>query len=334
MFEVDPDTWADAGVMPGVRSVSIDKDGTGDAPLLESGSIQLDAPIGSDFRERYLRVVLTAEQDGQAERVNVVTLLCSATSGSIDLGIDNQELVGRSVLFPAAARKLRSGSYAPMGVDGAQWAGEMLRSCVAAPVTVESSFTLEDRVVFDLGKSYLECVWLVLGAGNSCIQLSGDGSIHIVDMPTEPSIVLDDMHAKLLHPGVKYNLDYSEVPNSYTAISGSQTVTIENNDPSSVTSIPYRGFVYDVVDSSPTRVNSESLYSYAVRMLEEKSTVPDTRTYTREYAPNAVPFSLVRGSLASVDIEGDLRIQTQSITCDKGITVAEKAAKEVRTWQM
>ena len=77
----------------------------------------------------------------------------------------------------------------------------------------------------------------------------------------------------------------------------------------------------------------ETLTAYAQRRLEEESMVYDVRTYTREWWPDIFPFSVVRGSLASVDLDGDLRVVSQTLTCGLGITVEEQSRRETYTWR-
>lgn len=333
VYEVDPSTWADAGVLEGATSVSINRDGTGDVPLLESGSISMDTGVGASFQERYLRVVMYAEQAGGVERVDVGTMLYVAANGTVDKGRNAVELVGRSVLYPASTRQLITGAYAPRGTDGAQWCATMLREAIMAPVEVFGGFTLDTNVVFDVGTTYLAAVWQILNAGGYVIQIDGSGKVNILPMPTEPSLLLDDAGAKLLHPGIPYSSDGSAVPNRYTAIDGDLVATVVNDNPASEVSTIRRGYVLDKVDTSPTRVNGESLEQYAARQLETLSIIPDERTYTREYYPGIVPYCVVRGTLTEMNFDGDMRVMSQSLTCDKGIIVQEKAQREVKLWQ-
>lgn len=330
IYRVNVDTWADGEELRGCKSVSIDRDGTGTAPLLESGTVSMDG--AQDFGEEYLRIVMYAEQDGGAQRVDVATLLCNSTSGSVNYGGNACDLNGQSVLYPASVRRVLSGTYAPAGSDGARWCADMLRSCIAAPVTVSGGFTLDSNIVFAIGTPYLECVWGVLDAGGYIMQIAGDGTVQIMPNPTEAALLLDDANAKLLHQEIKYALDWSNVPNRYTAIDGMEVAIAVNDDAASPASTVTRGYVFDTVDTSPKRINGETLAQYAERRLEESSTIPDVRTYTREYWPAVLPGSLVRGTLASVDMEGALRVVTQSLTCGAGITVNEKAQREVKTW--
>lgn len=333
-FRVDPDTWADSGQVPGVRSATVERDGTGDAPLLESGSIDVDASPGEGFSECYVRLCMTAVQDGERERVDVATLLCSSASGTLDRGVDGLSLTGRSVLWPASVERLAAGSYAPMGCDGAAYAADMLRAAVAAPVTVRGSFTLGAHYVFDLGSTVLEASWLLLRAGGFCMQVAGDGSVSVLPMPRDPSLSLDSVGARLLMPSVSHEADWSQVPNRYVAVDGDERAEAVNDDPASETSTVRRGYVHDGsgVDTAPVRVNGETLRAYCARRLAEESTIPDTRTYKREWWPGVLPFSVVRGSESAVGCSGPLRVERQSLECGAGVTVTERAAREVRSW--
>lgn len=332
VHEVDQTTWADAGVLAGVRSVTVERDATDDAPLVESGTVTFDTEPGDAFRERYLRVVMVAHQAGVSERVDVATLLCSATAGEFGHGAESRELVGRSVLWPASTRRPTSGTYVPRGVDGAAWVADALDSVLVAPVVADGSFALEDAVVLDVGTSLLDAAWSVLNAGGFCLQVDGDGTVHVRQRPTEPALSLDEAGARLLHYGVRRSMDMSEVPSRYVAIDGSAVAEAVNDDPNSVTSAAHRGYSVDEIDTAPSRLAGESLTSYAQRRLEELSVVKDSRSYTREYWPGVVPLSMVHGTLNGVGLDGDMRVVRQSLTCDRGIVVAEEAESEVRTW--
>lgn len=333
VYEVDPRTWADSGELSGVRSVSIERDASETAPLLESGTLSLDGVVGDDFQERYLRVVLVAHQAGVSERVEVATLLCSSTDSEVDRGAETFSLVGHSVLWPANTRRIISGSYVQRGTDGAEWVANTLRDCLKAPVKQEGSFALAETIVLGVGDTVLESVWSVLNAGGFCLQILGDGTVVIRKKPTEPEMSLDDAQARLLHPGVRRTLDYSEIPSRYISVEGELVAIAENDDPDSPTSRAYRGYDVDVLDDIPTRREGETLAAYSRRRLEEESVVKDERSYSREFWPGILPLSMVRGSLSGVGLDGDMRVMRQSLTCDKGVVVAESAEGEVRTWR-
>ena len=110
------------------------------------------------------------------------------------------------------------------------------------------------------------------------------------------------------------------------------SITIaENNDPTSIVSSDVRGYYVDVIDTSPTPVNGETYSEYAERMLKKESILNEEKEYTREFAPNVYPYSIIRATLNGLD--GDMRVNSQSISCGNGITVDEKVSREIALYE-
>lgn len=324
VFRVNRKTWADREILKKVDNASVSR--TADGNLLESGSLE----VSGEFETDYYRIVMTANQGGELERVNVATLLFEVKGGKIDFGRTVSSIDGYSVLHPASTTAVTLGEYAPAGVDGAQYAKELLESAINAPVEVEGSFTLNNHVVFELGAPVLDAVWAVLDAGGFIMQIDGRGVVHIRPKPTEPSLRINNSRIRLLSNGIDFDSDMSNIPNRYIVIDDNIVITATNDDPDSIVSTVSRGYFVDVVDTSPVPVNGQTLQEYANDNLEELSIHKDTRTYVREYAPDVYLYSLVRASING--LQGDLRVESQSIDCGKGITVTEKASKETRLW--
>lgn len=324
VFRVNRDTWADGEQITNVDTVSITR--TADGSLLESGGFE----VTGDFEPDYYRIVMTAVQGGDIERVDVATMLFDAKSGEYDYGRQVQEFEGFSVLYPASTSTVIMGEYAPAGVDGAKYAGDLLADAINAPVEVEGSFTLNDHIVHDIGSSVIEAVWSVLDAGNFVIQIDGRGVVHILPRPTEPTLVLDNSSTRLLSNGITYTTDISDIPNRYIVIKEQSKTIAVNADPESSVSSYSRGYYVDEVDESPTPIDGETITAYADRRLHELSYMHETCEYTREYAPDVYLYSIVKASITGMD--GNLRVTGQTVTCDKGIMIKEKSAKEVNLW--
>lgn len=322
--KVNRQTWADAEELKGVDAVSITR--TADGNLLESGSIELSGEIKQD----YYRVIMTAEQGGEVERVDVATLLFDIAGGKYNYGGNSPSADGFSVLYPASVTTMLAGEYAPKGVNGAEYAGKILADAINAPVEVEGGFTLNDHVVHEVGSSVLDAAWGVLNAGGYIMQIDGRGIVHIRARPSEPALILDSGNARALMPEVSYESDISEVPNRYIVIDGDSKTVAVNDDPESIVSLAQRGYAVDVVDTSPAPVDGETMSQYAERKLHELSVMKDERSYKREYAAGVNLYSIIRASL--YELEGDLVVQAQTIKCEKGIVVDEKAVKEINLW--
>ena len=324
VYKVNRKTWADGEQLSKVDDASVSR--TADGRALESGSLEVSGRFESD----YYRIVLITKQGGRQERVPIATLLFEVNGGSIDFGRTIHSVDGYSVLHPAETTAVTLGEYAPAGVDGAQYAASLLRSAINAPVVVEGSFTLNNHVVHELGSSVLDAAWAVLDAGGFVIQIDGDGTVYIRPKPTQPAMVLSSATQRLLSPGIDFSSDMSDIPNRYIVIDDTNLTIATNNNPDSIVSTVSRGYFVDVVDTSPMPVNGKTLNEYAVDRLKALSVLLDERTYTREYNPSVYVYSLVRASING--LQGDLRVLSQSLSCKNGITVNEKAAREIALW--
>ena len=319
---VNPDTWVGLDTFDGVDAVSIDR---ASDSTIESGRITATLQNGESVEEGWYQIEMLAIRGGEYTRVPVATLLLSATESVFERGAQRVTLVGRSVLAPASQRIFTDGEYAPKGVDGAAFVADLLRSCTPAPVSVHGSFVLDEYIVFDLGSTYLTAIWKILDAAKWCMQIRGDGTIDILPLPTEPALVLDSAGAGLLMPSVNVSADATEVPNVIIVTNGLETVTAVNDDPTSPTSTVTRGRRIEQLIQNPVRVNGETLNAYANRTLEELSIVERSFSYQREWWPDVMPYSIVRGRLSSSGLYGDLRVKSQSLTCGAGILVSETA---------
>ena len=322
LFKVNRDTWADESQLDGLTAAHVIYS---DSDLMQSGNLTVTSI--EDFEDGYYRLSMAA--DGQ--RVDVATLLCHSDDGTMNRGKADRNVTGVSVLEPANTRKLYSGEFCPANSDGAEFAAGMLRNCVHAPVEVEGSFTVENHIVFDNGSTVLQAVLMILNAGNFIIQITGYGTILIKPKPTTPALILDRAGARLLAPETSYK-DEREIPNRYIAIEGASVAVAQNNDPESVTSLAYTGYLRDEYDQSPVRIDGETLQRYAERKLEELSVIKKQRTYTRDYFPDVYPGDIVRCSLPRAGLDGDMRITTSDIACGAGIKITETATTEVKTW--
>lgn len=330
VFKVDEATWQDAQQIDGIDSVSITRSCSGDAPMLESGTITLTG----DFESGYYRIVMNATQDVTTERVDVATLLCESHKNTRNFGAVQPNVACNSVLYPAYTQRVLDGAYIAAGADVAQYVAELLRGCLKAPIEVEGGFIISSFYWFEFGTRILEAAWQALNIGGFVMQIDGRGVVHIRPRPSIHTLDLDGANAALLGTSVLSEFDTSDVPNRYIAKSDETVAIAVNDNPESEVSTVRRGYIYDEVDESPATVNNETLPMYAMRKLEELSTnIAETRSYTREYWPNVYPFDLVKATPATVGITGNLRVMNQSLTCANGISISEQSAREVNLWQ-
>lgn len=339
VVEVDPDTWDDGDEVPGVFSASVNKDCTDDVPLLETATIEIDTDITEELGDGWYRIIMRANQGVDYEDYPISTVLVQKSSDMISYGRKSVSFSGASVLklLEDIKNTGQDYRYVPKGVNGAKWAAELIDSIV--PSTVElygDGFTLTDNIVFSPGVSYLSMVWKVLDSGDPkhVIMLDGDGNVEVLKRPTEPTFYLNRGTMRLLAPTFNRTLSSEGAYNRYYAIDRDGTMeVVENHDPTSPLSYEVRRRWVDYVDTAPAKVNGETLYSYVRRKLEESSLIIRTYSYKREYDPNVRPFSLIRATIPTEGLDGDLRVYTQAMTLGgNGILVDESAGLEIKGW--
>lgn len=337
LVSVDPDTWDDGNDVEGVYSASVNRDATDATPLLETASFAVDQDITDEFEEGWYRLLLIAEQNHILERYPISTVLVEKADDSVNFERLSTNLSGYSVLKPLADRKNIGTDYryAPKGVNGAQWVAELIDDVTPAPVMVDGDgFKLDKQVVFSPGMTYLQMIWDVLDMKKWCMSIDGEGNITVQARPEEPSMEISYLNPKGLQNGVTRSLDISAVPNRYYAIDNDGNREIAENRNSGSTSYSSRGRWVDYVDTSPTRVDGETLYAYARRRLEEESTVVRQYSYTREYWPEVLPFDLVSAFLPDLGLNEEIRVMSQSLTCGgNGISVSETSGLEIKEWK-
>lgn len=257
VFRVDPSTWEPCGSVRGVRDIEVDRDGTDEAPMLETATMKVSGNPAEPFEDGWLRIVMDAVQNGSSESVPIATLWFSAPRGKYDKGFRNDELSGKSVLVQASGdAKIGDGAWAPKGADGARWCADRLAERIDAPVHIDGAgFEIAESIVFDLGASVLKAVWTVLSTAGWVIAIDGRGEVHVRKKPSAVALVLDESGSCALIPGTDYG--------------------------------------------------------------------DGTRTYSREWRPDVGPFSLVRASAPTYGLDGLYEVQTQRLSCSKGILVEE-----------
>lgn len=329
LARVNKDTWEDGPEVGTVSSVSIERSADEEVPLLESASFEVSIPLGEEWENGWYRFEGLFEQDGEVERIPMGTFLVEAASDKVDFGTQSSTMDGWSVLKPAADVYMAVGDYVPKGVEGASYAAKLLASAIPAPISVEGSFVLDDHITYGKDASVLNVVWDVLDAGGFCIRLDGEGNVSIAQKPKGRAWEPYDAKSALF-PGIERELDLTAVPNVYRAYSDTTMAEAVNDSPESKVSTVFRGRRVEMVDTSPTRVNGETLYNYCRRRLEEESTLFKSFTYTRELDPDARPFDIAREFLPEYGMEGDLRIVSQSVECGASVKITQKAAIEVK----
>lgn len=320
---VDPGTWECVEEVDGITAAAVTR---GDGDEQESGSFELSLLPTEALDEGWVRIEAVVEQGGGSEVFDVATLRLTDGNATYMRGMRQVTAGGVSVLHPASARVMRGGEYAPRGADGAAWVADLLASCIDAPVSAAGSFQLSDHVVFKSGQTYLIAARQVLAAAGWRLRIDGRGEVTVCPPADESSLEVTPSNVS---DGITMGAQLSDVPNVYVAIEGAVVATATNADPASATSTTSRGYAVERVDTSPKRIDGESLQDYAERKLDD-ARIAAVRTYswTRDFAPDVVAGDLVHVVVPSADLDATLRVTSQTITCGRGMTVQESAALE------
>ena len=309
LMEVDPATWASTDEMPGEVSASVTRDAS--TPLLESANVVVESAVDAAPRETWAR--LDALVDGA--RHAVATMLLVPGPSEVRRGRKRVSYDGYSVLKPAADVQMTAGAYIPAGADGAAEAVRMLSACTPAPVSADGAFTLAEPMVFATKTTYLDAAWMLVDKAGWCIQVDGDGAVHVRPMPTEAAVDVDKGGSRMIGTAVQSDDGLASVPNCYVAVDGRDSATVTDDDPGSPTSTVSRnGRIVQVVDDSPVRVNGESLEQYAKRRLADAMAAIGTRRFVMEWTPGVGLFDVVNGTFPDADLDCRMRVSKQSLT--------------------
>lgn len=341
-YKVDPGTWKDIELLERVKSCTIEWDSTSDTLL--SASIDLDDDVG----ENYIRVYLITIQNGVKEKHPLGTFLVQTIPDSFD---------GRSRIISADAYSPLlelNEKYPPFGFfvkKGENIMDQVYRLTsenVRAPVVkAEYGETLFSHYVADEDEKWLSCIQDLLDNAKYIFELDEMGKILFKPKQEtealQPVWTFDDSNSSILYPDIDTDLDLYGIPNvvevKYSNVDTGDciSVTVVNDDITSPTSIKNRGrkIVHRV--SEPSIIggepNKERITEYAELLLKELSSVERTITYTHGYCPvrigDCIRINYERAGLTNIKA----RVISQSISCEPGTPVTEKAVYTMKYWR-
>ena len=156
----------------------------------------------------------------------------------------------------------------------------------------------------------------------------------------QPVWTYSDDNSSILYSDLTMNHDLYGIPNVvevvYSTTNDILYATARNEDVNSPTSIPNRGreIVHRVTDpeliGTPTQAQVQD---YADRLLESLSTVEYTISYSHGYCPVRLG-DCIRLNYASAGIKNiKAKVISQTIKCDAGCKVTEKAVFTTKLWR-
>lgn len=336
-YVVDPGTWEDKEKLDLVKNTTINRDA--EAETLGSATIDIDNTLG----ECYVRVYLITIQNGIKERHPLGTFMVQTPSSSFDGKVRETSVDAYTPLMELKEDQPTLGYSILEDENIMEQVYLICRENVRAPVVkVECSETLYKDFVANSDDTYLSFLSDLMS--NAKYKFGLDDRGRILFEPEQETASLQpvwtytDDNASILQPAVSTTHDFYGIPNVVEVIYSSEKeyfhVEVVNDDPNSPTSTVNRGRIirYRIVNPELGIPTELQLEEYANRVLRELSTVEYTITYTHGYCPVRLG-DCVRLNYKAADLENvKAKVVSQSIRCEPGCPVTEKAVFPKKLW--
>lgn len=337
-YIVDPATWKDAKKIENVKSCSISRDS--DAGTLGSASINITESVG----ECYVRIYLITIQNGTKERHPLGTFLVQTPSTSFDGKVRNLSMDAYTPLLELKETKPPLGYSVMKGTNIMTIARQLTQENTRAPVVPASCDTnLFSDFVAETDDSWLTFLTDLLLNAKYSYDLDEMGRILFAPeqdtASLQPVWTYNDDNSSILYPNLNMDHDLYGIPNVVEVIyshgNGYYYSRVVNDDPNSPTSTVNRGreIIHRVSDPDLIGDPTENqIDEYANRLLRELSSLEYMITYTHGYCPvrvgDCVRFNYSRADLKNVKA----KVISQTIKCEPGCPVTEKAVFTNRLW--
>lgn len=338
-YTVDPNTWRDVKLLDHVRSCSISRDST--VETLGSATFSISDSIG----ECYVRAYLVTIQNGVRERHPLGTFLVQTPGWSFDGRIRDYSVDAYTPLLELKESPPPLGYSILKDEPIMDTVYRLVREYARAPV-VE---TKDDTTLFTDFVADTNDTWLSFTAdlmANAKYSFALDELGRILFSPKQdvaslqPVWTYDDSNSSILYPDISLNQDLYGIPNVvevvYSRGSSFYYAKVVNDDPNSPTSTVNRGREIVYRDSNPNLSGDpteDQIKQYAEQLLRELSSLECTITYTHGYCPVRIG-DCVRLNYGRAGLDGiKAKVISQSIKCEPGCPVTEKAVFTTKLWR-
>lgn len=338
-YIVDPDSWTDKTQIKDVISCNISRDS--EAETLGSATIDIKESVG----EKYVRAYLIAVQNGFRHKEPLGTVLVQTPSTSFDGKKTNISMDAYTPLLELKENPPPLGYSILKGENIMESVYRITRENMRAPVVrANSDELLKNDFVANTSDTWLTFLYDL--AANAKFDIGLDEMGRVIFIPIQDTASLQPVHtynddnSSILYPDIDMEHDLYGIPNVVEVIysSGAEYyyARVVNDDSNSPTSTVSRGreITYRVTDPDMNgNATQEEIQLYAERLLRELSTLEYTISYTHGYCPvrigDCVRLNYERAGL--VDIKA--KVISQSIKCEPGTPVTEKARFTLKLWR-
>lgn len=337
-YVVDPGTWKDVRKLNNVKSCTINRDS--ETATLGSATIDVTESLG----ECYVRAYLITIQNGIKEKHPLGTFLVQTPSSNFDGKIRTVSMDAYSPLLELKENPPPIG-YSLLENDNImQKAYQLCREHARAPVVeAKSDEALHYDFVSNTNDTWLTFISDLIKTAKYSFALDELGRILFAPKQDTASLqpiwAYDDNNSSILYSDVTMNHDLYGVPNVIEVVYsyGSKVYQsrVVNDDPNSPISTVNRGreILKRITNPDFSGVPTQlQLDDYAKRALRELSSVEYTVTYSHGYCPvrigDCVRLNYKRAGISDVKA----RVVSQSISCEAGCKVSEKAVFTTKLW--
>ena len=338
-YIVNPATWKDVRRINNVKSGSITRD-LG-VETLGSATFDIEEPLG----ECYIRVYLITIQNGAKDKYPLGTYLIQTPSSKFD---GKNKIVSVDAYTPLLELKENPppiGYSVLKDTNIMETAYKITKEQVRAPVVAAScTETLFSDFVANTDDTWMTFLNDLIANAKYTFALDELGRILFSpkqDMASlQPVWTFDDSNSSILYPEINMDYDLCGIPNVVEVIYSSDDrcyySRVVNDDSNSPTSTVSRGreIIHRVTEpilyGNPT---DEQVNEYAVRLLRSLSSIEYTVNYSHGYCPVKIG-DCVRLNYSKAGLNGiKAKVISQSIKCEPGCPVSEKAVFTANLWR-
>lgn len=338
-YIVNPATWKDVRRINNVKSGSITRD-LG-VETLGSATFDIEEPLG----ECYIRVYLITIQNGAKDKYPLGTYLIQTPSSKFD---GKNKIVSVDAYTPLLELKENPppiGYSVLKDTNIMETAYKITKEQVRAPVVAAAcTETLFSDFVANTDDTWMTFLNDLMANAKYTFTLDELGRILFSpkqDMASlQPVWTFDDSNSSILYPEINMDYDLYGIPNVVEVIYSSDDrcyySRVVNDDSNSPTSTVSRGreIIHRVTEpilyGNPT---DEQVNEYAVRLLRSLSSIEYTVNYSHGYCPVKIG-DCVRLNYSKAGLNGiKAKVISQSIKCEPGCPVSEKAVFTANLWR-
>lgn len=337
-YTVDPNTWKDVKLIDNVKSSTINRDS--EAETLGSASIDITESLG----ECYVRIYLVAIQNGVTYKVPLGTFLVQTPSSSFDGKIRSVSMDAYTPLLELKENPPPLGYSILKDENIMQNAYLITREHARAPVIkTDCDTNLFSDFVANTNDTWLTFLKDLIANAKYTFDLDELGRILYSPKQDTASLqpvwTYNDGNSSILYPDLNIDHDLYGVPNVveviYSDSNNHYYAKAINDDENSPISTINRGreILHRITNPDLLGDPTENqIKEYAEQALRDLSTLEYKISYKHAYCPvrvgDCVRLDYSRAGLNNVKA----RVISQSIQCEPGCPVQEKAVFTIKLW--